>query len=153
MDSTEEVKAKWKLSRARSYLGSRLHFMRSLYDSLLTEEGFTVEKLPDDPKKNDGILMTDIYNNEYYQADSSDVIIDWSGRFRISYKSVLPDKKFLQEFGLPQNMRSQVTLLEMPDGFVIEENGYFYDQYDIVNTGYWAWKKLAELLPYDYEYE
>jgi hypothetical protein len=47
----------------------------------------------------------------------------------------------------------QVTLLEIADGFVIEQNGYFYEQYDVVNSGYWAWKKLAELLPYNYEYE
>jgi CarboxypepD_reg-like domain len=153
MDSTEEVKTQWKKNRARSYLGSRLHFMRSLYDSLLTEEGFAVEKLSDDATKTDGVLLTDIYNKEYYEVDSSGVTIDWSGRFRISYKSVFPDKKFLQEYKLPDNMRQQVTLFEIPDGFVIEENGYFYDQYEVINTGYWAWKKLAELLPYDYEYE
>jgi hypothetical protein len=88
-------------------------------------------------------------------ADTSDVAIGWKGRYRISYKTVLPDKKFLQEFKLPATSKMQVTLLDIssPDGFVIEQNGYFYDQYDVVNTGYWAWKKLAELLPYDYEYE
>ena len=79
--------------------------------------------------------------------------INWKGRYRISYKSVLPDKKFLEEFKLPAKTRSQVTILDIADGFVIEENGYFYEQYDVINTGYWAWKKLAELLPYDYVFE
>ena len=33
---------------------------------------------------------------------------------------------------------------------LIEENGYFYDQSEVTNIGYWSWKKLAEVLPYDY---
>jgi hypothetical protein len=30
------------------------------------------------------------------------------------------------------------------------ENGYYYDQRDLVNQGYWSWKNIADLLPYDY---
>ena len=40
--------------------------------------------------------------------------------------------------------------MDIVSGFVIEENGYFYEQSDITNMGYWAWKKVAELLPLDY---
>jgi hypothetical protein len=153
IDSTEEAKAMWKKNRAKTFLGSRLHFMRSLYDSVATEEGFIVEKLEDDPKSIKGTVIKNLYDGELYIADSSDVTINWQGRYRVSYKTVLPEKRFLQEFKLPANSRMQVTLLDIADGFVIEENGYFYEQYDVINTGYWAWKKLAELLPYNYEYE
>ena len=153
IDSTEAATATWKKNRAKTYLGSRLHFMRSLYDSLAIEDGFIVEKMDDDPASVKGTIINNLYDGEQYVADSSDVTINWQGRYRISYKTVLPDKRFLQEFKLPANTRMQVTLLDIADGFVIEQNGYFYEQYDVVNTGYWAWKKLAELLPYDYEYE
>lgn len=152
-DTTPAVKEVWKKNRARTYLGSRLHFMRSLYDSTVTDEGFVVEKMEEDPKSVKGTIINDLYNEALYATDSGDVIINWSGRYRVSYKSVLPDKKFLQDLKLPENLRAQVTLLEVADGFIIEENGYFYEQYDVINTGYWAWKKLAELLPFDYEYE
>ena len=30
------------------------------------------------------------------------------------------------------------------------ENGYYYDQKDWINQGYWSWKNLADQLPYDY---
>jgi CarboxypepD_reg-like domain len=153
MDSTEAMKAIWAKNRAKTYLGSRLHFMRSLYDSTTIDEGFIVEKMEDDPKSIKGTIINDLYNAELYVADSSDVTINWEGRYRISYKTVFPEKKFLQEFKLPANSRMQVTLLDITNGFVIEENGYFYEQYEVINTGYWAWKKLAELLPYNYEYE
>lgn len=153
IDSTTEMAIAWKKNRARTYLGSRLHFMRSMYDGVATEEGFIVERLDDDPASVKGTAIKDLYDSSLYVADSSDVVINWQGRYRVSYKTVFPDKRFLQEFKLPANTRRQVTLLETADGFVIEENGYFYDQYDVINTGYWAWKKLAELLPYNYEYE
>lgn len=153
IDSTAEMEAQWKKNRAKTYLGSRLHFMRSLYDSTVTEEGFIVEKMDDDPKSIKGTIIKELYDGEQYVADSNDVTINWQGRYRVSYKTVLPDKRFLEEFKLPANTRMQVTLLDITDGFIIEENGYFYEQYDVINTGYWAWKKLAELLPYNYEYE
>jgi hypothetical protein len=154
IDTTAEVKSTWLKNRARTYLGSRMHFMHSLYDSILTEEGFIVEKLDDQNLRNiEGTVIENIYDSTYYYKDSSIADINWKGRYRISYKSVLPDKKFLEEFKLPAKTRAQVTLLDITDGFVVEENGYFYEQYDVVNTGYWAWKKLAELLPYDYLFE
>jgi hypothetical protein len=153
MDSTQEMKSQWEKNRAKTYLGSRLHFMQSLYDSTLDEEGFVVEKMDNDPRSTKGAKLGNIYDSSLYQADSSGVNINWDGRYRISYTKVYPDKKFLQEFKLPANQVTQVTLLDINGGFVIEENGYFYDQYDVVNTGYWAWKKLAELLPYNYVYQ
>jgi hypothetical protein len=153
MDSTAEAKDQWKKNRAKTFLGSRLHFMTALYDSIVNDEGFTVEKLDTTIRTTAGKFIDNLYDSSMYQADSNTVAINWDGRYRISYKNVMPDKKFLQEFRLPSNTRMQVTILDVSDGFVVEENGFFYEQYDVVNTGYWAWKKLAEALPYDYEYE
>lgn len=150
-DTAQEVKDEWKKNRARTYLGSRLHFMTSLYDSTVSDEGFVVEKI--NGKETEGIELENLYDSTLYQADSNTVAINWDGRYRVSYKSVLPDKKFLEEYKLPLNSKAQVTLLDVSDGFIIEQNGFFYEQYDVINTGYWAWKKLAESLPYDYVYE
>ncbi|QEC41140.1 carboxypeptidase-like regulatory domain-containing protein [Pseudobacter ginsenosidimutans] len=152
IDTTAEVRAQYGKNRARTYLGSRLHFMRTLFDSTMLDEGFVVEKMEDDPKSAKGSYIKDIYSEELYEADSSEVFIKWQGRYRITYKNVHPDKRYLQDYKLPDNIRVQVSLLDVADGFVIEENGYFYDQQTVISTGYWAWKLLAELLPYDYEY-
>jgi len=151
MDTTTEARGQFIKNRARTYLGSRLHFMRALYNSAVSEEGFIVEQLNDNPKK--GVIITDLYNNEQYASDSGDIILGWKGKYRVSYKSVLPNKKFLEDFKLPSDTRYQITVLDILDGFVIERNGYFYEQYEVINTGYWAWKKIAETLPYDYVYQ
>jgi hypothetical protein len=151
IDTTPEVKEQWIKSRARTYLGSRMHFMKSLFDSSVTREGFIVEKM--DPSGSKGTEIPDLYDSSLYSLDSNVVSVGWDGRYRVTYKRVMPDKKFLEEFKLPASSRAQVTLLDVNDGFAVEQNGYFYEQYDVISTGYWGWKKLAELLPYDYVYQ
>ena len=147
IDSTDEQEEIWEKNRAKTYLGSRLHFMRSYYDSVLSEQGFIVEKLE---KGNKGTIITDLYDSTLYAKDSSIAQVYFDGKYRVSYRLVYPDQIFLEEFKLPRDTKMQVTILDVNEGFAIEENGYFYEQYDVINSGYWAWKKIAESLPYDY---
>ncbi len=35
----------------------------------------------------------------------------------------------------------------------IEQNGYYFDQNDLVVNAYWSWEKVADLLPYNYGIE
>ena len=140
----------WKKNRFNSYVGSRLHFMRSLYDSTLKEEGFQLEMYD---KANKPYLVKNPYDSSIYSVDSGEVVINMKGRLRVSYKNRVPDQKYLVQNNFPLSARTQISALDIIDGFVIEENGYFYEQSEVTNMGYWAWKKLAELLPYDYNPE
>jgi hypothetical protein len=154
MDSTADCEARWKARRAHTYLGSRLHFMRALYDASLEEEGFFLEKIDSGNRQNEEPLsVKNIYDSSLYQVDSNEVYINWSGQYRVSFKKVHPEKEYLKEYKLPGDLIYQISLLTVQEPFFIRENGYFYEQYDLINTGYWAWKNLAELLPYDYVYE
>jgi hypothetical protein len=36
------------------------------------------------------------------------------------------------------------------DPITIEQNGYYYDQEDITTNGYLGFKKVGDMLPYDY---
>lgn len=153
IDTLPAVMDQWKKNRSRTYLGSRLHFMRALYDSVAGQEGFVVEKIGDDPASITGTPITDLYDTALYVKDTSDLEILWKGKYRVSYKRVPPDRTYLEEFKLPASARVQVSVADVSDSFIIEKNGYFYDQGDIINSGYWSWKKLAEVLPYDYKFE
>jgi hypothetical protein len=53
-------------------------------------------------------------------------------------------------FKLPKNVGTQISYIDMTDGIAIKENGYYYDQKDWINQGYWSWKNLADQLPFDY---
>lgn len=149
MTGTPEQQETWKQHRLYSYSGSRLHFIRSWYDSTLKEEGFVLE-MADSNNKNALAPIKDPYAAAFYAVDSGDVEINMSGRLRVSYTNQMPDKKYLQENNFPAGTRVQISALDILNGLDIEENGYFYDQADVTNLGYWGWKKLAELLPFDY---
>ncbi|MEJ7737881.1 MAG: carboxypeptidase-like regulatory domain-containing protein [Chitinophagaceae bacterium] len=154
VDSTDAQKQQWKENRMKAYSGSRLHFIRSWYDSTLEEEGFALEWVDPRKKTLTSLPIADPYDSAHYAvAENNDVEISWVGRLRVLYKNEMPEKSFLTQYKLPQYLKSQITILDIADVFIIEQNGYFYEQADIVNTGYWSWEKLAESLPYDYNPE
>ncbi len=147
IDTTDEAKEQFRKNRIRTYMGSKLHFMRAYYDSVLTSEGFVIEALND----TGAVEINDPYDSTYFEFDSTlTAQVFLNGKYRVTYRKVAPDKVYLKEYKLPASMIRQVTILNIKDGFAIEQNGYFYEQYDVINTGYWAWKKIAEMLPYDY---
>jgi hypothetical protein len=149
LPGTPDQQQTWKQNRLYSYSGSRLHFIRSWYDSTLAYEGFVLE-LADSTNGNKMQRIEDPYDPKYYSRDSGDVEINIQGRLRVSYTSQVPDRKYLIQNRFPLTTGVEISAIDILGGFIIEENGYFYDQTDVTNIGYWSWKKLAEVLPYDY---
>jgi hypothetical protein len=152
LTGTADQQETWSKNRYRTYIGSRLHFMRSWYDSTLKDEGFQVETL-NAPESDKGTLLENPYDSTIYSVDSGTVDININGRIRVTYTGHVPDKNYLMQNHFPLNARVQVSALDIPSGFSIEENGYFFEQSEITNMGYWAWKKVAEIVPYDYNPE
>jgi len=150
LTGSAEQEASWKKNRFKSYRGSRLHFMRCWYDSTLKEEGYSIELLDANDK---ATPIEDPYSSVVYAVDSGTTMVNIKGRLRVNYKNQVPDKKYLEINKFSPTAKVQISALDINDGIEIEENGYFYDQADVTNLGYWAWKKLAELLPYDYNPE
>lgn len=150
MDGTDAEKKTWTLNRKKAYGGSKLHFMRSYYDSTLKEEGFTVDLLDenDDTKFN----KVDPYDTLYYGGLDSTLEIEiWYPRkFSVTYLKKRPEPEYIKKFGLPKNVSTLISYIDLNDAIAIKENGYYYDQKDWINQGYWSWKNLADQLPYDY---
>ena len=44
-----------------------------------------------------------------------------------------------------------MLIFKPSEPLIIEQNGYFYDQNNLSISGYWAWEKVADQLPYDYK--
>lgn len=151
MEGDDSLKKVWVAKREKAYYGSKLHFMRSYYDSAVTEEGFVIDMLDEanDKKFN---KVTDIYDTLYYGAlDSTMQIEIWYPRkISITYSKKKPEPEYLKKFKMPKNVAIQISYIGMTDAIAIRENGYYYDQKDWINQGYWSWKNLADQLPYDY---
>ena len=151
MEGSDSAKRKWAANREKAYYGSKLHFMRSYYDSTLVDDGYVIDLLDENNDKKFN-RVANPFDTLYYGAlDSTMQIEFWYPRkITVVYTKRKPEPEYLQQFKLPKNVASQVSYVQMNDAIAVTENGYFYNQEDWVNQGYWSWKNLADQLPYDY---
>ena len=146
--------ATWQKARKETYYGSRLHFLRSYYDSALTYEGFTVD-LYTPSSKIKFVPLRNPYDTAYYFFDDSTANAElyFPAKVSITYAKKAPEKRYLQQYSQPLDVPTQISYIDLADAILIKTNGYFTDQKSWVNQGYWSWKNLADQLPYDYEPE
>jgi len=168
MEGTDSLKAVWAVARKKGYEGSKLHFMRSYYDSTLIEDGWIIDLLDEKDNKKFNKVTT-VYDSAYYNlvlnerdsigADSMvykvtagpvEIEIYYPRKISITYKKASPEKEYLRKMNLPKGIPYQISYIDMKDWIAIAENGYYYDQKNWINQGYWSWKNLADQLPYDY---
>lgn len=154
MEGSPEQQEVWAKNRKAAYQGSRLHFLRSYYDSTLKQEGWRVELLPR-PTATRFEMVYNPYDTSYYAYNDStdDVDLWYPAKISVVYSKKAPEKKYLEQYKLPLTAKTQVSYVDLNDAIVIKPNGYFFDQGSWTNQGYWSWKNLADQLPYDYEPE
>jgi hypothetical protein len=152
MEGGDDEKKKWGANRKKAYFGSLLHFLRSYYDSTLKEDGYMIDML-DETNETKFNKVTDPYDTLYYgAADSTQEVDIWYPRkISITYTKKKPEPEYLKKFGLPKIVGTQISYIDLTEIITIQQNGYHYDQRDWVNQGYWSWKNLGDLLPYDFE--
>jgi CarboxypepD_reg-like domain len=168
MEGEDSLKKIWAANRAETYRGSKLQFMRSFYDSTVVEDGWIIDMLDaeDDKKFN---KVKNVYDTSYYNiitnvtdslgADSVihvvvsgpvQVEIYYPRKISVTYTKSGPAKEYLTKMKLPKSVPYQISYIDIKDWIAITENGYYYEQKDWINQGYWSWKNVGDLLPYDY---
>ncbi len=150
LHGSEEDSLAWEKNREKAYYGSVLHFMRCYYDSTLGENGYKLELVNSGSGKTRGV--NNPYDSSFFQvADNNDVELNFPGKLRVAYKEEKPEAKYLTLNKLSPGTTIQISIVDFADAITIEQNGYFYDQKDILSLGYWSWEKLGDFLPYNYE--
>ncbi|HET9429909.1 MAG TPA: carboxypeptidase-like regulatory domain-containing protein [Chitinophagaceae bacterium] len=151
MEGSDSIRKVWSSNRAKAYNGSKLQFMRSYYDTTLVQDGWVISLL-DENNKTRFNKVTDPYDTLYFGAlDSTMEVEVWYPRkISVSYARKRPEPEYLKKFKLPKDVLMPISYIDLTDAIAIKENGYYYDQKDWINQGYWSWKNLADQLPYDY---
>ena len=147
MQGTEAEAETWKLKREEAYLGSLTHFLKSYYDKTLGAEGFKLEFIDKEGKLKP---LNDPYDTAFALLENEELELRPLSKLRIAYLNELPEKGYLAKNKLSPNNTIQISQLDFRDAIVVERNGYFYDQRDLLTIGYWGWEKLADFMPYDY---
>ncbi len=168
MEGSDSLKRIWNTARAKAYEGSKMHFMRSYYDSTVTDDGWIVDMLDvNNDKKFNKVI--NVYDSSYYNVGVNTidslgtdsimhtvvtgpeyVEIYYPRKISITYTKKRPEKEYLATMKLPKNIPYLISYIDIKNWVAINENGYFFEQKDWVNQGYWSWKNLGDLLPYDF---
>jgi hypothetical protein len=141
---------KWSANRKTAYYGSKLHFMRSYYDSTLSADGFEIS-MADEKDSKKFITIKNPYDSTYFGFldSTNEAEVFFPRKIRVGFDK-RPEKEFIEKFKLPTTISYSISYVDLIDAIIVKENGYFYNQRDWMNQGYWSWKNIADLLPYDY---
>lgn len=145
----------WNAARKLAYNGSILHFMRSMYQKKLKEEGFEIQYIIFDKNKERAVLLKDFYGAVNYSRDDSSNtvgILSKQKEVAVIYKNEKSSDLYV-EANPEASPKFQLSVLAfLPnETTVIEQNGFYFEQNDITITGYWAWEKVADMLPFDFK--
>ncbi|MDQ6763588.1 MAG: carboxypeptidase-like regulatory domain-containing protein [Bacteroidota bacterium] len=155
MAGTPDQKATWAENRAMAYKGSIVQFMRSLYHQTLTDDGYELQFIEKKNDKEASVPLTDLYAELNYEKDSSTSTIEFHPQqtnISVIYNKAKPEQEYLDYNQLAGKNLQVSRLIFAPDEVIsIEQNGYYFDQTDITTNGYMGFKKIADMLPYDYE--
>ncbi len=162
--STQQKRLEKK--RLAAYRGSVMHFLRSLYHNRLDKEGFVLEEPAlllqskgEIPVRPEPVLPI---REQLLQADEMEpeaLLLKFSGKLWVKYTAEWEPRAYVMQSGVhtsrlteaPRHPSSNLSLLA--DLVRIYPNGYVYKGSDLMLEGYFAWKKIADMLPLDYGVE
>ena len=154
MEGTPEQKDVWTKNRAIAYKGSMLQFTRSLYNRSLEDDGFELQFIIKNNNEEIPITLQNLYGALNYAKDDSTSTVEFrpnQTEVALIYKNATPDQEYLNTDSTIKKDFQLSTLLFAPgESVIIEQNGYYYDQADITTNGYLGFKKIGDMLPYDY---
>lgn len=153
--ASDAQKIQWDSARAIAYRGSILHFMRSLYNKQLKENGYEIQFLARTNGKETPVVLKDFYGAMNYSKDDSTSTVEVSPNqpdVAVIYKNEVPGDEYIAA-NPDEPAKFQLSVLSFlpKESIIIEQNGYYFDQTDITINGYWEWEKAGDMLPYDYK--
>ncbi len=162
----------WRKNRALAYYGSITHFLKSLHQGTMEREGYRIQQmieLKSSPLnallwQNESLSNPVLSGFSQYKVvpefkPQSSVIIS---RLSNEKQSILSFRGGLQvSYIHPKERRAgeeikikidQVSVVELLNQMVtIQPNGQYYPVMDILVSGAFSMKKIADSLPFDYE--
>ncbi len=164
--------AEWQKNRAEAYYGSLTHFLRAIHQRTLESEGFKVQQMVElaNSPLNALLWQNEKLNNpvltgfsQYkvipgFMPLSSLIVLKFSTpqqtilSFKGGLQVIYIDKKDRNSSGEVNLRRDKVSVVELLSQMVkIQPNGQYFPVMDILVSGAFSQKKIADSLPFDYE--
>lgn len=141
-------KAKWQRNRSIAYYGSRMHFLRAIYNKSLKEENFEMHACKMDSLSKEWITCNEIDENEVYVGfNPGSVTLYHQKRIVIFY---IDNHPALSRFDYKWTTTKYKSAIIISDSIQVYKNGYYPAIYDVSWGGTMSMDRIAEMLPYDF---
>ncbi|MEM8896165.1 MAG: carboxypeptidase-like regulatory domain-containing protein [Bacteroidota bacterium] len=158
----------WQRNRKRAFNGSIQQFFMTLARDTLPAEGFTayrLQNIPDafsrgeEPRyglKLDTLLVYDSVNHNFNFSFNDYLEVVYENEPQPSAYQKFKEQRIKSDLRTPEGFERlpQVSILELKsDEIRFDATGYVYNPTDYIVYGYWAWERMADLVPIDYDPE
>lgn len=143
-------------ARASAYKGSVLHFMRSIYHQTLEKDSFEIQFVVRFNEEEKALPLKDFYKALNYKKDLLHQTVSIrpnQTEVGVIYLGEKPDEGYVQlqnDSTTHTDFQFSILSFQPNQSITIEQNGYFFDQSDLVFKEYWTWEKVGDMVPYDY---
>lgn len=152
---------RWEESRKEAYLGSMDHFLQCLIKSQLSVCGYELraEQRTETERRVSSELATE--SDVVTQIDEVTFELSFYNYMNVVYLNESETREFVvwgasslsgRLRGVEENQKSVLTLNNEEKRVLIKRNGYIDNPRSLLKGGYWAFEKIADLLPLDYVY-
>ena len=156
----EKERLRWQSNRLQAYAGSMRHFLASVLSEKSTDEGFSFFALSECPSRETvgkkipkvGAKAT-IHIEPGFQPFEK--TLNFQGCLQVEYGKEQAEADYLRTLSVRDvsNMSSiaQISWIELLDPSVsVDTRGNLLYRNVLKKHGYWAWKRVGDLLPTDY---
>jgi hypothetical protein len=152
--TTPDDSVRWNENRKKSFGGSLRHFLISLFNHEVEQEGFIIRLLPSlTPNVPDPRIQRQVRESEilFDGAKSHEKLLRFKGFLEVEY--VRETIEYGYDLLRKRGTDSQVSWIKLnyDTGVTIDSRGVIKDWYPTRISGYWAWKRIADALPVDYD--
>ncbi|MEQ9403791.1 MAG: carboxypeptidase-like regulatory domain-containing protein [Cyclobacteriaceae bacterium] len=155
-----------RAERKKSYNGSWNHFRKSLLEDRLKKDGFKISRTKDPTRiKANRLKPTDaadilVFKGKHWELDFKDYLVVFYNKEKESlnflldtqFSSVIYADSLDENRTLLRNPGKQISLLKLlKRPLRIDLNGQVMDSFASTSFGYWAWERLANLVPLNYD--
>ena len=137
----------WKENRKKAYRGSLRHFLHSIYYKKSYNEGFTFRQAQS-LKEITGPDLSFLENRGRISNTDDFKFYYLTREIRVTYNTdtneLLTSRRIAE---------SNLTPLRANDIIGFDKNGNLYDPLSVKIAGYWSFSRIANQLPFDYNYQ
>jgi hypothetical protein len=150
----------WLKNRLRAYQGSLRHFLATVSDTTssfnirLQREGFEIFKFKFPWERETQRAAETVAADQFLSRDkkSGALYLDFHEYLGVRYIHEREERSFLRYHDLSREAQVQESWIALERGAVkLDPQGRYFNDLAITKFGYWAWERVPDMLPYEYE--